>query len=32
MLHDGEGRRARDAFAGLSPAQKRALVDYVESR
>jgi len=32
LLHGGEAQRARDAFAALTPAQKRALVDFVESR
>jgi CxxC motif-containing protein (DUF1111 family) len=32
LLHGGEGKRARDAFAALTPAQRRALVDFVESR
>jgi CxxC motif-containing protein (DUF1111 family) len=32
LLHAGEGARARDAFAGLSAADRRALLDYVESR
>ena len=32
LLHGGEGRRARDAFAALSPAQRAALLDFVESR
>jgi len=32
MLHGGEAARARNAFAALSPAQRRAVVDFVESR
>ena len=32
MLHGGEALRARNAFAALSPAQRRALLDFVESR
>jgi CxxC motif-containing protein (DUF1111 family) len=32
LLHGGEGARARDAFAALSPAQRAALLDFVESR
>jgi len=32
MLHAGEAKKARDAFAALSPAQRRAVVDFVESR
>lgn len=32
LLHGGEARAARDAFAALTPAQKRALIDFVESR
>lgn len=31
-LHGGEGERARRAFTQLTPAQRRALVDFVESR
>ena len=32
LLHGGEAQRARDAFAALTAAQKRALIDFVESR
>jgi CxxC motif-containing protein (DUF1111 family) len=32
LLHGGEARAARDAFAALTPAQQRALLDFVESR
>lgn len=32
LLHGGEAQRARDAFAALSPAQRAALLDFVESR
>ena len=32
LLHGGEAKRARDAFAALTEAQRRALVDFVESR
>jgi len=32
LLHGGESARARNAFAALSPAQRRALIDFVESR
>ena len=32
LLHGGEAKRARDAFAALNPAQRRALLDFVESR
>jgi CxxC motif-containing protein (DUF1111 family) len=32
LLHGGEAARARTAFVALSPAQRRALVDFVESR
>jgi CxxC motif-containing protein (DUF1111 family) len=32
LLHGGEAKRARDAFAALTPAQRRALLDFVESR
>src|SRR5918999_190145 len=32
LLHGGEASAIRDAFAALTPAQKRALVDFVESR
>jgi CxxC motif-containing protein (DUF1111 family) len=32
LLHGGEARAIRDAFAALPPAQKRALLDFVESR
>jgi CxxC motif-containing protein (DUF1111 family) len=31
MLHGGEGSGARSRFSGLTPAQKRALIAYVES-
>ena len=32
LLHEGEARTARDAFAALTPAQRAALLDFVESR
>jgi CxxC motif-containing protein (DUF1111 family) len=32
LLHGGEGAAVRDAFAALGGAQRRALVDFVESR
>jgi CxxC motif-containing protein (DUF1111 family) len=32
LLHGGEAKKARDAFAALTDAQRRALVDFVESR
>jgi CxxC motif-containing protein (DUF1111 family) len=32
ILHGGEARATRDAFAALTPAQKRALIEFVESR
>jgi CxxC motif-containing protein (DUF1111 family) len=32
LLHGGEAQRARDAFAALTPAQRTALLDFVESR
>lgn len=32
LLHGGEALAARNAFAGLTPAQKAALLDFVESR
>jgi CxxC motif-containing protein (DUF1111 family) len=32
LLHGGEAQRARDAFAALSAAQRRAVLDFVESR
>ena len=32
LLHGGEARRARDAFAALTDGQRRALIDFVESR
>lgn len=32
LLHGGEAQAARDAFAALSPAQRAALLDFVESR
>lgn len=31
-LHGGEAQRARDAFLALSPTQRAALLDFVESR
>ncbi len=31
MLHGGEGSGARSRFSALTPAQKRALIAYVES-
>jgi CxxC motif-containing protein (DUF1111 family) len=31
-MHGGEAKRARDAFVALTPAQRRALIDFVESR
>jgi CxxC motif-containing protein (DUF1111 family) len=31
-LHGGEARAARDAFVALTPAQRAALLDFVESR
>lgn len=31
-LHGGEGQAARDAFIALTPAQRAALLDFVESR
>jgi CxxC motif-containing protein (DUF1111 family) len=31
-LHGGEGAASRDAFMSLTPAQRRALLDFVESR
>ena len=30
LLHGGEAQRARDAFAALNAAQRRALLDFVE--
>ena len=32
LLHGGEARAVRDAFAALTPAEKLALLDFVESR
>ncbi|MGI9078040.1 MAG: di-heme oxidoredictase family protein [Gemmatimonadaceae bacterium] len=32
LLHGGEAQAARDAFAALSPDQRAALLDFVESR
>jgi CxxC motif-containing protein (DUF1111 family) len=32
LLHGGEAKQARDAFAALTEAQRRALIDFVESR
>ncbi|HSA55322.1 MAG TPA: di-heme oxidoredictase family protein [Gemmatimonadaceae bacterium] len=32
LLHGGEGQGARDAFAALGDAERRALLDYVSSR
>jgi CxxC motif-containing protein (DUF1111 family) len=32
LLHGGEAQRSRDAFAGLDPAHRAALLDFVESR
>ena len=32
LLHGGEGKKSRDAFDALTPAQRRALIDFVESR
>ena len=32
MMHGGEAKRARDAFAGASTASRAALLDFVESR
>ena len=32
LLHGGEAQRARDAFMALTPAQRAALLDFVESR
>jgi CxxC motif-containing protein (DUF1111 family) len=32
LLHGGEAAAIRDAFAALTPQQKRALLDFVESR
>jgi CxxC motif-containing protein (DUF1111 family) len=31
-LHGGEGARSRDAFLALPPADRAALLDFVESR
>ena len=32
LLHGGEAKASRDAFAALTPAQRAALLDFVESR
>ena len=32
LLHGAEAKNARDAFAALPEAQRRALIDFVESR
>ena len=32
LMHGGEAKRARDAFAGAPPASRAALLDFVESR
>jgi CxxC motif-containing protein (DUF1111 family) len=32
LLHGGEATASRDAFAALTPSQRRALADFVESR
>lgn len=32
LLHGGEGQASRDAFAALTVAERRALLDYVSSR
>jgi CxxC motif-containing protein (DUF1111 family) len=32
LLHGGEAKASRDAFTRLTPDQKRALLEYVESR
>jgi CxxC motif-containing protein (DUF1111 family) len=32
LMHGGEATASRDAFAGLTASQKRALLEYVESR
>ena len=32
LLHGGEAQAARDAFVGLAPAERAALVDFVDSR
>jgi CxxC motif-containing protein (DUF1111 family) len=32
LLHGGEAKRSRDTFAALTEAQRRALLDFVESR
>ena len=32
LLHGGEAKASRDAFVALTPDQKRALLEYVESR
>jgi len=32
LLHGGEAKSSRDAFAALTASQRRALVDFVESR
>jgi CxxC motif-containing protein (DUF1111 family) len=32
ILHGGEAQRSRDLFSALTPAQRQALLDFVESR
>jgi CxxC motif-containing protein (DUF1111 family) len=32
LVHGGEATKSRDAFAALTEAQRRALIDFVESR
>ena len=32
LLHGGEAKKARDAFAAMTDAQRRALLEFVESR
>ena len=32
LLHGGEAKLSRDAFVALTPSQRRALLDFVESR
>ena len=32
LMHGGEAKKSRDAFAALTSAQRRALIDFVESR
>ncbi|MNC98445.1 hypothetical protein D3C83_163940 [compost metagenome] len=32
LLHGGEAAAARDRFAGLAAMQRRALLDFVETR